>query len=61
MGAEGPKGLMRVRETVRRGAGVPVMRSRTWHVMGSRGGAAMGEVIASAVSAIMFGRSERIE
>jgi len=55
MGAEGPKGLISVRETERCGAGTPVVRSRTWQVMGSRGGGAearMGEVMASAVSGI---------
>ena len=37
-GAEGPRGRRRVRVTDKEDAGRPVVRSRTWHVMGSFGG-----------------------
>ena len=37
-GAEGPSGRMRVSDTARERAGTPVVRSRTWHVIGSLGG-----------------------
>lgn len=47
-GADGPKGRSRVRDTATEAAGRPVVRSRTWQVMGSRavagGGAAVSGV-----------------
>ena len=41
-GAEGPNGRSNVSETAIEGAGRPVVKSRTWQVMGSRAGAAGG-------------------
>lgn len=41
-GFDGPSGRIRVRETSRNGAGRPVVRSRTWQVIGSRCGFGAG-------------------
>lgn len=56
-GADGPKGRSRVRETATEAAGRPVVRSRTWQVMGSRaaagGGAAVSGVGSMTVSSTL--------